>query len=318
MRRAGQVAFAGACFLLLASAAKQTLADSANSNETSAATIESDSADLAISGDSDQLVRPRRVESTSGLVSNADALVSGGGSATLTMVQGGAPPMIILDYGHDVGGLPVFDVSAVSGTPRLQAIYSEAKQWLFPTGDGSYPDGAEVNVSYVGNCGAASLSRVNTYSPRGPGLIVSRLIQGGERFQALTLTMPGSVTLRRVGIRPTFVSPPPASQGYFRSSDSALNEIWGLGAFTLEFNRVPVRSLPTTWTATPQGLDVKGSTFSVYQAGTAWTNYVVNFDVKVVSNETGWMVYGVPLFGFRFTLAANNDVVGPPNTLRIT
>jgi alpha-L-rhamnosidase len=59
-------------------------------------------------------------------------------------------------------------------------------------------------------------------------------------------------------------------------------------------------------TATPQGLDVKGSTFSVYQAGTAWTNYVVNFDVKVVSNETGWMVYGVPLFGFRFTLAVQS------------
>jgi alpha-L-rhamnosidase len=38
----------------------------------------------------------------------------------------------------------------------------------------------------------------------------------------------------------------------------------------------------------------------------------------MVRNETGWMVYGVPLFGFRFTLAADNDVVGPPNTLRIT
>src|ERR1700741_3307631 len=215
-------------------------------------------------------------------------------------------------------GLPVFEVSAVSGTPRLQAIYSEAEQWLFPTGDGSYPDGAEVNVSYVGNCGAASLSRVNTFSPSGPGVIVSRLIQGGERFQALTLTTPGSVTLQRVGVRPTFVSPPTASMGYFRSSDPALNEIWGLGAFTLEFNRVPVRSLPTSWTATPQGLDVKGSTFSVYQTGPAWTNYVVNFDAEVVRNETGWMVYGVPLFGFRFTLAADNDLVGPPNTLRIT
>ena len=115
-----------------------------------------------------------------------------------------------------------------------------------------------------------------------------------------------------------FNSPPTANLGYFRSSDPALNEIWGLGAFTLEFNRVPVRSLPTSWTATPQGGDVKGSTFSVYQGGTAWTNYVVNFDAKMVRNETGWMVYGVPLFGFRFTLAADNDVVGPPNTLRIT
>jgi alpha-L-rhamnosidase len=274
---------------------------------------------LADSSDLNQLVRPLRVESTIGQVTNADVLIAGhNGFATLTWGGVGSAPTIVLDYGRDVGGLPVFEVSAVSGTPRLQAIYSEAEPWLLPTGDGSYPDGAEVNVSYVGNCGAASLSRVNTYSPSGPGLIVSRLIQGGERFQALTLTTPGSVTLRRVGVRPTFVSPPAASMGYFSSSDPALNEIWGLGAFTLEFNRVPVGSLPTTWTATPQGLDVKDSTFSVYQAGTAWTNYVVNFDVKVVNNETGWMVDGVPLFGFRFTLAADNDVVGPPNTLRIT
>lgn len=122
--------------------------------------------------------------------------------------------------------------------------------------------------------------------------------------------------IRYPAVRPTFNAPPKASLGYFRSSDPALNEIWGLGAFTLEFNRVPVRSLPMSWTATPQG--GKGSTFSIYQAGTAWTNYVVNFDAKVVRTETGWMVYGVPLFGFRFTLAADNDVVGPPNTLRIT
>jgi hypothetical protein len=37
------------------------------------------------------------VVSTSGNVQNAQALVEGhGGYATLTMVQGGAPPMIIL------------------------------------------------------------------------------------------------------------------------------------------------------------------------------------------------------------------------------
>jgi alpha-L-rhamnosidase len=265
------------------------------------------------------LLRPISVASTSGNVQNAEALVADHqGYATLTMVQGGTAPMVILDYGRDVGGLPVFEITAVLGTPRLEAIYSEAQQWLFPTGDGSYPDGAEVNVSYVGNCGAASLSRVNTYSPSGPGLIVSRLIQGGERFQALTLTTPGSVTLRQVGVRPTFISPPTASLGYFRSSDPALNEIWNLGASTLELNRVPARSLPPSWTSTSQGVDVKGSTFSVYQAGTAWSNYTASFDAQVVTNETGWMVYGDPIGGFRFVLAADNDTVGPPNTLRLT
>lgn len=299
VRRFRRVASAWVCFLWLAAAAKPALAAPSGLN---------------------QLVRPLRVESTSGQVTNADALIAGhDGFATLTWGGVGSAPTIVLDYGRDVGGLPVFEVSAVSGAPRLQAIYSKAEQWLLPTGDGSYPDGAEVNVSYVGNCGAASLSRVVRHSPSRPGLIVDRLIQGGERFQLITLTTPGSLTLQCVGVAPTSFTPrTTANQGALRCSDPALNEIWGLGAFTLEFNRVPVRSLPTTWTATPQGLDVKGSTFSVYQTGTAWTNYVVNFDAEVVRNETGWMVYGVPLFGYCFTLAADNDLVGPPNTLRVT
>ena len=38
------------------------------------------------------------------------------------MTAGGAAPMVILDYGRDVGGIPVFEVSAVSGTPNLQAF----------------------------------------------------------------------------------------------------------------------------------------------------------------------------------------------------
>jgi hypothetical protein len=81
------------------------------------------------------LLRPIRVVSTSGNVQNAEALLeSHGGYATLTMVQGGTAPMIILDYGRDVGGIPIFEVSAVSGAPKLQATYSEAQQYLLPDG----------------------------------------------------------------------------------------------------------------------------------------------------------------------------------------
>ena len=84
------------------------------------------------------LLRPIKVVSTTGNVSNAEALVADAqGYTSLTMVQGGTAPMIILDYGHDVGGLPVFEVTSVSGTPKLQAIYSESQQNLLPAGDGA-------------------------------------------------------------------------------------------------------------------------------------------------------------------------------------
>jgi hypothetical protein len=137
---------------LLAAAAKPTLADSADSNETGAAAIESDSADPATFADSDQLVRPLRVESTSGQVTNAEALIAGHhGFATLAWGGDGSAPTIVLDYGRDVGGIPVFDVVSVSGTPTLRAIYSEGQPFLLPNGDAAAPSGGGVVGGRVGN-----------------------------------------------------------------------------------------------------------------------------------------------------------------------
>ena len=53
----------------------------------------------------ERLFRPVKVVSTTGNVTNAQALVSGrGGYTTLTMENGGIAPMVILDYGRVVGG----------------------------------------------------------------------------------------------------------------------------------------------------------------------------------------------------------------------
>ena len=62
--------------------------------------------------------------------------------------------------------------------------------------------------SFVGNASGADLSRADTYPVNHTGLIVNRLLQGGERFQALTLTAPGSVTFDRVGIFSKTFQPP--------------------------------------------------------------------------------------------------------------
>jgi hypothetical protein len=92
------------------------------------------------------------LESTSGQVSNAEALLAGHhGFATLTWGGVGSAPMIILDYGRDVGGIPVFDVVSVSGTPTLRAIYSEGQPFLLPNGDGAAPSGGGVVGGRVGN-----------------------------------------------------------------------------------------------------------------------------------------------------------------------
>src|SRR3954454_12477171 len=70
----------------------------------------------------------------SGNVTNAQALVDGTGTTTLTNVAGEAPRMVVLDYGPEVGGLPFFGVASASpgGTATsvtLRAGYSEAAQY---------------------------------------------------------------------------------------------------------------------------------------------------------------------------------------------
>ena len=63
-----------------------------------------------VSVDANRLVRPLRVESASGQVTNALTLVAGHHDfAALKWGGTGVAPMIVLDYGRDVGGIPVFD-----------------------------------------------------------------------------------------------------------------------------------------------------------------------------------------------------------------
>ena len=314
-RRSQRVAFVAVCSLLLGVLSGHVLGDQDEFTEQ-----DNDNANQ-----NELLVRPLSVASTSGQVTNAQALVAGHqGYATLTWGGQGAAPMIILDYGRDVGGIPVFDVVSVSGTPTLRAIYSEGQPFLLPNGDGAAPSGGGVvggrvgNLSFVGNLGAGDLSRVNDYPLQGPRLIVHRLIQGGERWQALTLAAPGSVTLQQVGVRSkTFHPPVTENSGSFKCSDPNLNEIWGLGAYTGPLCQVVAGSLPPTWSVISQGLDVTGGTYSSYQAGDTWTDFTATLEVQIVTNEASWLVRSSHSSGYRFVLGADNDTLGgfaPSNT----
>lgn len=162
-------------------------------------------------------MHPVAVVSTAGQVTNARALTRAGssGSATLTRTAADTGPTdIVLDYGRDVGGLPEFTVSAETGSPTLQAGYSEALSFLTPTGDGGTP------------FGSGDPSRSDSYTVSGPGTIVNRYVQGGERYQEISLTSPGSVSLSAAEIYcEPYLGTPATYQGHFVSSSPALNRI---------------------------------------------------------------------------------------------
>ncbi|MFI5066584.1 MAG: alpha-L-rhamnosidase C-terminal domain-containing protein, partial [Streptosporangiales bacterium] len=249
-------------------------------------------------------VCPQAIQSTSGAVSGAQNLVCGGsGGATLTMTSGGATPTIVLDYGHEVGGVPYFDVSAESGSPTLEAGYSEGLNYLSATGDGATP-WAEGDPS-----------RADTYPVTGAGTITSSYVQGGERYEELTLTSPGTVTLSAAGI--TYIADRSSYQGYFVSSSDELNKIWAGSAYTAQIDSVPADSLPGNWRVENGVMDAAGGNVGLLNQGSSWTDYTETFGVNIVSNQAGWVVRGQDANdGYVFILNASNDTAGTPDTLQ--
>ena len=234
---------------------------------------------------------PVRVQSTSGNVTNAPAILcNSGGGLTLTMTAGGAVPRVVLDYGKDVGGIPWFDFSATSGNPQMKVGYSETMLYLTDDG-GDFPP-----VQAFGN-GEGDPKRADVYTVSAPGLITSRYTQGGQRFQVITLTTPGSVTLRGAGINYIADRTQAANYGgYFMSSDDGLNKVWYSGAYTAQLDAVPTRSLPGSYRIENGTLSAWGSNWSggsdigLYTPGTAWTDYTMAFDTNIVSQQAGWAV----------------------------
>ena len=245
---------------------------------------------------------PVAVTSTSGDVRGAQALVSGTGAATLSYPAGGKPPVIMLDYGTEVGGLPFFDVTRVAGTPVLNATYSESQQYL-PAGDGAPGTGSNADPS-----------RSDSYRLTAARFIVNTLVQGGQRFERITLAEPGSVTLRRAGVYATHAPAAEFSAGSFTSSDQELNQIWQLGANTMALDSLPSGALPAVWTVSAAGTRIPYSSADFYQDGGGWGNYTLTFAGQVVRNELSWTVRG----GIGLTLTADNDTVGKPDTLVVS
>lgn len=240
------------------------------------------------------VVHPVRVVSTSGDVTGAGALTgTNGGEATLTMRAGGRSPVIVLDYGKDVGGTPFFDVRAQTGTPLLRASYSEGLQYLGRDGDGS-PSASP----------AGDPARADDLLLSSAGELTSGYIQGAERYESVSLTTPGRVTLSSVGIDFTSVRATPADyRGWFASSSPELDRIWYDGAYTVQLDELPPRSVPASWRVIGGALEAVGGNVGLLAQGLDWSDYTLSFETRVVENSADWLVRATsPSAGYLFVL----------------
>jgi Bacterial alpha-L-rhamnosidase C-terminal domain/Bacterial alpha-L-rhamnosidase 6 hairpin glycosidase domain len=191
-----------------------------------------------VEGPADSNVTPVSIVSTSGDVRNGAALLRRGhGAATLTRsgTDTGSSD-ILLDYGEDVGGLPYFAVTGETGSPTLHVSYSEGGQYA------DQPNGDTNPTTGIPRPGEDP-HRYDDYSVAAAGTISASLIQGGERYERISLTSPGTVTLRAAGIRfMAYDATPEKYQGWFESSDDVLNRIWYAGAYTTQLNMIPAHT----------------------------------------------------------------------------
>jgi hypothetical protein len=227
MRRRTAVALAGLSSLLVAASAHAAGSAASLSSRPIAA---DPGWTRYVEAPTSPVVRPVRVVSTTGDVSNPDALLQGhSGSTTLTYPQGGTAPVLVLDYGKEVGGSIHFTVASTSGSPTLQSSYSEVLANLTSTGDGGPQNGA----------GSGSANRYDSFTPTGASDLTGVNLQGGERYEMVTLTNPGTVALSSATIKfATVLQTASRYRGYFLSDSDLLNRIWYAGAYTLNLTQV--------------------------------------------------------------------------------
>lgn len=181
-------------------------------------------------------VDPVAVASSEGSVTGAASLLAGGrGSATLTKTEAGPDPVIVLDFGRAIGGIPRFTVDSVSGTPVLRASFSESGRYIDADGD---------NGGNGPCCGlappASEPRRWNEWAPTGADVLRTSYQQGSQRFVRIALVEPGTVRLSAAQIEfKGFLAKPSDYRGWFLSNDRLLNRIWFAGAYTAQLNMVP-------------------------------------------------------------------------------
>jgi alpha-L-rhamnosidase len=226
-------------------------------------------------------IHPVRIVSTAGSVKGAATLVgSSVGRATLTLTPGGRSPVIVVDYGQDVSGIPYFVVQSESGTPLLHSAYSEGLQYLGPRGDQTSP-----------NSPTGDSNRFDDLIVDTPATLTTGTIQGGERYERISLSSPGRVTLTSIGIRFTAVRDTAKDyRGWFDSSSPELDRIWYDGAYTTQLDELPPDVAPPAWTIRAKALHAEGGNVGILRQGVGWSNYTMNFDTRVVDNEAGWFV----------------------------
>lgn len=167
--------------------------------------------------------------------------------------------------------------------------------------------------------------RTETFNISGTGRTESFLLQGGLRWQTISLLTNDSITIDQIGLQPSVdIQPTSELLGAFNASSDVLNGVWSLGARAVQAACVEAQSQPSTWEVTPNGTLIRGQYPAQSSKGVIFGNYTLEFSTQILQGGTGWKVadgisggYG-PYFIVTSggpQLASTNETLLPPNTL---
>ena len=178
-------------------------------------------------------IAPKAVAETQGQVTGADgALAPGGGVAKLVKPDPGAEPVLLLDFGRTVSGI-LEVVIADSDGAEVQFVPAERRRYL---PDPFFPGTGDMQDDGAGSDDGTDRAPAYT-PPKGPSRYSSPGVLGAQRWIAIRLTQPGSVSIDAVRLRPTHLLPGrDGHPGFFLSSDDELNRAWYLSAYTEQLN----------------------------------------------------------------------------------
>ncbi|KFY52885.1 hypothetical protein V496_08090 [Pseudogymnoascus sp. VKM F-4515 (FW-2607)] len=196
-----------------------------------------------------------------------------------------ANPVVTLDYGANVAGFPFVEVSSVSASgAQIELKYSE------PFGGLKEP---WSNGPFLYVNGLMNSFRTETFNVSSTGPTTSFFIQGGQRWQTITLLSKESITINGVGFRANVdITPINELPGSFSTSNDVHDGVWGLGARSLDLACVEAKSQPSTWEVTKEGALVRGQYPAISLRAVGFKNYEMSFSTKIVTGGVGWRVAG--------------------------
>ena len=186
-----------------------------------------------------------------------------------------------------------------------------------------------MQISRLYTNGLMNSFRTETFNVTMPGKTESFFIQGGQRWQTVTLlSNDTSVTISNVGFRASVdIQPVDELVGYFSASNDVYSEVWGLGARAVQAACVEVNSQTAGWEISKDGALVRGQYPGVSALGIDFADYTMSFSTKITRGGTGWRVAAGQNTGYGpyFLLTSDsaqylsaNTAAAPPNSLIAT